>query len=171
MTYQHTPTTRAVLASLVPVICPPEAVPYRDAIVADMALQFDVVPPIVQRALGLGFATYDVGALPRYLKRARALEGDKAEAYFRGWEHGFTPLHVQFARVINQLMSLSCYEQPAMMERIGYRPAAWIEQVTKKRLTVFADDIRKQDAQILAPDPLRPAATTKPAASTKKEVA
>jgi len=163
MTYHHTPTTRAVLDSLVPVICPPEAVPYRDAIVADMALQFEVVPPIVQRALGLGFVTYDLGALPRYFKRARALQGDQAEAYFHSWEEGFTPLHVQFARVINQLMSLSCYEQPAMMERVGYRPAAWIEKVTKKRLTVFADDVRKQDAQILAPDPLRPA--------TKKEVA
>ncbi len=166
MTYQHTSTTRAVLASLVPVICPPEAVPYRDAIVADMALQFDVVPAIVQRAIGLGFATYDVGALPRYRARARTLTGDKAEAYFKAWEDGFTPFHVQFARVINQLMSLSCYEQPAMMERVGYRPAAWIEQVTKKRLTVFADAVREQDAQILAPDPLRPAA-----AAHKKVVA
>ena len=63
---------------------------------------------------------------------------------------------VQFARALNQLVSMSCYEQPAMMERCGYRPEPWIEEVRKKRLTVFADDIKKQDAQILAPDPLRP---------------
>jgi hypothetical protein len=53
-------------------------------------------------------------------------------------------------------MSLSCYEQPAMMEAVGYRVGPWIAQVTKQRLRVFADDIRTRDAQILAPDPLRP---------------
>ena len=65
-------------------------------------------------------------------------------------------MHVQFARALNQLMSLSCYEQPEMLDAIGYRPAPWIAEVTKKRLTVYADDVRRQQAQILAPDPLRP---------------
>ena len=67
--------------------------------------------------------------------------------------------------MLNQLMSMSCYEQPAMMERVGYHVGPWIEEVTKKRLAVFSDDIRKQEASILAPDPLRPAH------KTKKEVA
>jgi hypothetical protein len=53
-------------------------------------------------------------------------------------------------------MSLACYEQPALLERIGYHPAPWIEEVTKKRLTVYRDDVQRQEAQILAPDPLRP---------------
>jgi hypothetical protein len=65
-------------------------------------------------------------------------------------------VHVQFARALNQLMSLSCYEMPEMMERVGYRPGPWIEEVTQRRLTVYRDDVRKQEAQILAPDPLRP---------------
>ena len=42
-----------------------------------------------------------------------------------------------------------------MMERVGYRVALWIDKVTQKRLTVFRDDVHKQEAQILAPDPLR----------------
>jgi hypothetical protein len=53
-------------------------------------------------------------------------------------------------------MSLACYEQPEITARIGYHPAPWIEEVTRKRLTVYRDDVRKQEAQILAPDPLRP---------------
>jgi hypothetical protein len=163
MTYQHTETTRKVLRSLVPVICPPEAQPLGDAIVDHMALTLESSPPMVKRALAAGLITYDLGALPRYFKRAHALSPEKAEAYFRSWEHGPTPIHVQLAQALNQLMSLSCYEQPAMMEAVGYRPAPWIAEVTKKRLTVFADDVRKQDAQILAADPLRP--------SRKKEVA
>ncbi|MFT3699152.1 MAG: hypothetical protein QM831_38755 [Kofleriaceae bacterium] len=163
MSYAHSPTTRAVLRSLVPVIRPPEAVPYGDAIVEHMALMFDAVPPLLGRGIGVATIAYDLGSIPRYRTRARALTGDRAAAYFESWEHGITPLHKQFAVGINQLMSLSCYEQPEMMERIGYRVGPWIEKVTKKRLTVFADDVRKQDAQILAPDPLRPRA--------KKEVA
>jgi hypothetical protein len=64
--------------------------------------------------------------------------------------------HMELARALDQLMSLSCYEQPAMAEHVGYRVGPWIEKVTQKRLTVFRDDVRKQEAQILAPDPLRP---------------
>jgi hypothetical protein len=43
-----------------------------------------------------------------------------------------------------------------MMERVGYRPGPWIAEVTHRRLTVYRDDVRRQQAQILAPDPLRP---------------
>ena len=156
MTYVHTKTTRAVLISLVPVICPADAVPYAEAIVDHVALTFGTIPAVLQRAVGLGFIAYDIGALPRYRRRARSLGADRAEAYFQTWEHGITPMHREFATRVNALMSMACYEQPAMMERIGYRPAAWIREVTKKRLTVLADEIKKQDAQILAPDPLRP---------------
>src|SRR5450432_2238047 len=165
MTYEHTKTTRAVLFSLVPVICPAEAVPYDEAIVDHVALTFGTIPEVLQRAVGLGFVAYDIGALPRYRKRARSLGADQAEAYFQSWEHGITPMHREFASRINALMSMACYEQPAMMERLGYRPAAWIKEVTHKRLTMFADDIKKQDAQILAADPLRPHGQAK-----KKEV-
>ena len=157
------PTMRAVLKSLVPVICPPEAEPLGDAIVDHMALTIGALPALMSKGLAAGLVTYDLAALPRYGRRASKLGPVQAEAYYASWEHGITPLHVQFAKALNQLMSLSCYEQPEMMERLGYRPAGWIEQVTKKRLTVFADDVKKQNEQILAPDPLRP--------MRKKEVA
>jgi hypothetical protein len=145
-----------VLRSLVPVICPPEAVPLGDAIVDHIALTLDASPALLQKGFAAGLIAYDLQAVPRYGKRASKLAGAKAEKYFESWAHGVTPLHVQFARAINQLMSLSCYEMPEMMERVGYRPGPWIEEVTQRRLTVYRDDVRKQEAQILAPDPLRP---------------
>lgn len=156
--YRHTETTTRVLRSLVPVICPPEAEPLADDIIAHMALTFGEMPVLLCKALAAGFTTYDLGALPRYRKRAHKLGAGDAERYYESWLHGVTPVHKQFAQMLNQLMSMSCYEQPAMMKAIGYDVAPWIEQVTKKRLTVFADDIKKQDAQLLAPDPLRPSA-------------
>ncbi len=154
--YQHAEITRKVLRSLVPVICPEEAVPHADDIVEHMALTIGAAPRLLQKLIGTGMLAYDLGALPFHRRRAHQLVGERAERYYASWEHGVTPLHVQFARALNQLMSMSCYEQPAMTERIGYHVAPWIEKVTQKRLTVFRDDVRKQEAQILAPDPLRP---------------
>jgi len=155
-TYRHSPTGRAVLRSLVAVICPPEAHHLADAIVDHMALTLGASPPLVRRALGVGLLTYDLGAIPFHLRRAHELSPAAAERYFASWEHGVTPLHVQFARALNQLMSLSCYEQPEILDRLGYRPGPWIEEVRHKRLTVFRDDVRRQELQVLAPDPLRP---------------
>jgi hypothetical protein len=156
MSYAHSATGRAVLESLVPVICPPEACAIASDIVAHMALTIDASPVIIQKGFAAGLVAYDAGAVPRYGRRASKLAGDKAERYFASWEHGLTPLQRQLARAINQLMSLSCYEMPAMMERVGFRPAPWIEEVRERRLTVYRDDARRQETQILAPDPLRP---------------
>jgi hypothetical protein len=158
-----TPVVKRVLLSLVPVICPPEAERFANDIVAHMGLTLGASPPVVRTAFAAGCLAYDLGALPRYLRRASALTGAKAEAYYQSWEHGLTPVHVQLARAINQLMSLSCYEQPEMLEAIGYRPAPWMAEMKKKRLTVYADDVRAAEQKILAPDPLRP--------SMKREVA
>lgn len=154
--YELSPTGRAVLVSLVPVICPPEAAPLASAIVDHMTLAIAASPSLIRRALGAGLVTYDLGALPFYGSRAHKLSPKIAERYYASWEDGPTPLHVQFARALNQLMSLSCYEMPEMLERIGYAPGPWMEHVTKHRLTVYRDDVRRQEAQVLAPDPLRP---------------
>jgi hypothetical protein len=154
--YDHTAIGRKVLVSLVPVICPPQFSHLANDIVDHLALTLGASPPMLRKAFDAGLFTYDVGALPFHRRRAHKLTGERAERYYASWEHGPTPLHVQFAKALNQLMSLSCYEQPEVMEIIGYGVGPWIEEVKQKRLTVFKDDVAKQAAQILAPDPLRP---------------
>jgi hypothetical protein len=154
--YRHSATGRAVLRSLVPVICPPEAIALGDAIVEHMEPTIAASPAAIQRGLAVGLVLYDLSALPRYVRRARSLTGDRAERYYAWWYDGPTPVHRQLARGIKQLMSLSCYEQPEMMERVGYRPGPWVAEVTHRRLTVYKDDVQRQAEQILAPDPLRP---------------
>ena len=141
---------KRVLRSLVPVICPPEAAPLADAIVEHMALTLGASGALLGKAFDAGLLAYDLGAVARYGRRAHALTGDRAERYYQYWESS------QFGRAINQIMSLACYEQPEMMKAVGFEPEPWIAEVTKKRLTVYADDVRKQEEQILAPDPLRP---------------
>ncbi len=154
MTYTFSSTSRAVLRSLVPVICPPAAHGLGDVIVDHMALTLGASPAILRTGIGAGLAAYDLGAVARYGRRARALSGAKAEAYFAAWEHGITPVQQQLAKGINQLMSLSCYEQPLMMEACGYRPAGWIDEVSRKRLAVYGDEARAQTVAIITPDPL-----------------
>jgi len=154
--FKLTATGRKVARSLVPVICPPEFAHLEEPILANFELTIGASPALLRKGVSAGFLAYDLGALPRYRKRAHLLTGDAAERYFVSWEHGLTPIHVQFARALNQLVSLSCYEVPEVAEAIGYRPGPWIEEVTRKRLTVYAQDVRKQELQILAPDPLRP---------------
>jgi len=154
--FKLTATGRKVARSLVPVICPPEYVHLAEPIVANFELTIGASPAVLRTGVGVGFLAYDLGALPGYRKRAHQLTGEAAERYFTSWEHGITPIHVQFARALNQLISLSCYDVPEVTEAIGYRPGPWIEEVTRKRLTVYAQDVRKQEIQILAPDPLRP---------------
>lgn len=154
--YRHSHATRQVLRSLVPVICPPEAYPLGDAIVEHMALTLAAASAVLRRGFAAGLIAYDLGAIARHGRRARSLGAAEAEDYFASWERGPTVLHVLLARGINTLMSLSCYEQPEMMERLGYRPAPWMTAMTQRRLTVYRDDAARQAAQILAPDPLRP---------------
>jgi hypothetical protein len=154
--YRHSRQGRAVLRSLVPVICPPEAAPLADAILDHLELTLSATPYFVQRGLAAGLVAYDLGALPRYLRRAQALTGERAERYFRCWELGPTAAHAELARTLNRLMCFACYEQPAMMASVGYRPASWIERSTTKRRSAWGDAAREQERRILAPDRLRP---------------
>nr|HEX4317924.1 hypothetical protein [Kofleriaceae bacterium] len=161
-------SARAVLRSLVPVLCPADAVPLADSIIDHLELTLGAAPAMMGRGFKLGLLAYDLGSLPRYFRRAHLLAGDKAERYFASWEHGLTPLQVQLARALNQLVGLACYEQPEMTAAVGYAPAPWIEKVTRKRLSVYKDDIDKQARQILAPDPLRPAVQLKKVAHGRR---
>jgi len=157
--YQHSPRIRRVLESLVPVICPPEAreLGIGADIVDHVALTMGVLPPLFRRGFVLGIATYDLAALawlPGRGRRAHALPPDLATRYFESWRHGPTPIHRQLAIAMKQLLSLAHYEQPAAQARLGYTPAAWIDQVKKRRLELYADDIARHQASLIAPDPL-----------------
>lgn len=161
MSYQHPPAVRRVLESLVPVVCPPEAVALglTAAIVDHVALTMSAVPPLFRRGLVLGLTTYDLAAMvwpAARGRRAHRLPPELAERWFERWERGLTPVERELTHAVGQLLKVGCYEQPAMLARLGYTPQAWIEQVTRRRLQVYGDDIRRAEAAIVAPDPLRP---------------
>lgn len=159
MTYAHSPTTAALLHSLVPVILPPEANDLADDVVAHVALTMGALPAGFRRALVTGILGYDALALawgPGGRRRAHRLPPNLAEQYYLTWEHGPTPAHEQLAKGIGQLLKLACYEHPTMQAALGYTPAAWIERVKRRRLEVYRADIDRHQRSLIEPDPLRP---------------
>lgn len=155
------PRVRELFASLVPVICPPEATALglADDHVAHVALTVGAMPHALRRAFFLGVRTYDEGArtwLPARGRPARALPPELADRYYDRWEHGPTPVHKQLAHALGQLLKLAHYEHPRVQQVLGYQPAAWIDQVKRRRLTVYGDAVRAAEAAVIAPDPLRP---------------
>lgn len=154
-------SARRVLASLVPVIAPPEAVMrgLSGAIVDAVERQLAAMPSAMRRAVLAGLVAYDLGAIASLAgrgRRAHKLSPPRAARYFESWRHGPTPLHQQFGKALAQLLAMATYEQPEMLASIGYTPTAWIQEVSARRLRVYGDDLARHEAQRLAPDPLRP---------------
>lgn len=152
-------TMRRVFRSLVPVVCPPEATELglAEDLIAHIALQTGSLPPLMSRGMALGLLSYDLGALawfPARGRRASQLPPMLARRYFEFWLHGPTGLQRQLAIAVKQLLALAHYEHPTIQQRMGYRPQQWIEKVKRRRLEVYADDIARHQASLIAPDPL-----------------
>jgi hypothetical protein len=163
---------RRVVESLVPVICPPEAIEL--GLIADISdhveLTLGALAPLFRTGFVAGLITYDLASvtwLPARGRTAHRLSPELAARWFQRWLDSNNPAFHQLAFAIKQLVSLAHYEMPVVQERMGYQPQAWIEKVTKRRLEVYSDDVNRHQATVFAPDPL-----VKPAAKVgKKEVA
>lgn len=174
--YQHTATVRRVLHHLIGVVCPPQAAELGivDDIANHMGEMMAALPGLMRQGMIAGIITYDFGAMvfgPSRGKRAHQLSVAAGTQYFETWLHGPTPIHKQLGKAFMQLLNLGYYEHPRVQAELGYTPAAWIDQVTKRRLTKFKDVIAKREVDIIAADPLRPginlARSAQPDALTK----
>lgn len=157
--YSHPEPVRELLVSLAQVICPPQAAELGliEDILDHVELSMRASPRGVRIALLTGLSGYELASMAwpgHWGKRASKLSPAKAEAYFAAWYHSpLGPQH-EFAKGVKSLIALACYEQPAMMEAIGYTPAQWIDKSIKYRLKTYAEAISKRDRDILAPDPM-----------------
>jgi hypothetical protein len=150
---------RAVLASLVPVVCPQGAarLGLTDWLVDHAELSAGSFPAAVRQALIVGLTTYDLSAAawPRARGRtASRLRGDAAAAWFRLWWRSRLPPQRELSRAVKSILALAYYEAPAVQAEMGYTPQAWIDQVKRRRLEVHGEAIERHDRSLLAPDPL-----------------
>ena len=158
-TNSPSPRLRQVLAALVPVVCPPDATSLglTADIVDHVSVQIASLSRLFRVALEVGGSAFDVAAVAWPPARGRTfsrLPPPLAERWFLRWLHSPLLPQRQLAKGLRQLLCLAHFEMPAIQARLGYGPDAWIEKVQRKRLMTYADDIRRHQEALVAPDPL-----------------
>ncbi len=157
--YAHSDAVRQLLLSLVPVLCPPRAIELglANVIVDHVELTMRASPKGVRLALIAGISGYEVAAMvhPGHIgTRASRLSLDHARRNFEAWYHSkLAPQH-ELAKGLKSLISLACYEQPAMMKAIGYTPQEWIDKSVRYRLKTYSESIAQRERDVIAADPL-----------------
>ena len=148
---------RRLLGSVASVVCPPgmDERGLTEAVIDHAELSLQAFPPVVRAGFLAGLTGYEMGALARFGTRASRLDPDRAHRYFVSWRHGLA-IQQELAKALKGILCLAYYEMPEVQEDMGYRPAAWIESVRKRRLAVYADDIARHEHALFAPEPLLP---------------
>jgi len=154
--YAHSKFTTQALRGFIAVACPPDAdeLGITDDIIAHLELSFRSLPGMIRRGLITGLATYELGAVPFYRRRASKLSADKRQRYFDNWRRSAIPVRSEFIKGLKGLLCMAYYEQDAVKQQIDYVPERWIEKKTRYRLQVFRDDITAHERALIEPDPL-----------------
>jgi len=145
--YRLPSRVRRVLTAMAPVVCPPEVeeLGLLEAVVDHVELSMGSFPPDLRAAL--------LGALRVMGASSRVLPGGPGRR-FEAWWTARTRLRRLAARGVKAMFATAAYEQPAIKERMGYRPEEWIAVTARRRLELYADDIRRRELDVLAPAPL-----------------
>jgi len=138
-----------VLVRLAPSVCPPEVV------------ELELVEPVVDH-VELSLRSFPAGLRMAALGAVRTLGGSAligrrppGEQFARWWS-ARSRLRRTAARGIKALFALASYEQPAVKDRMGYRPEEWIARVSARRLQLYSPDIRRHEQELLRSDSLVP---------------
>lgn len=160
--YTMAPWTRRVMAALVPVICTdePRERGLVDGVLDHVELTMRSFPSFLRLMLIAGTLLFELFAIVLPSSRLRPfsrLPRDRQERYFKMfWDSRFQ-LFRQLAKGIKAPIALGYWDNPAVCEKMGYTPAAWIAEVKARRERDYAADIARHDELVVAPDPLVPA--------------
>ena len=152
---------RRVVARLAEVACPPEI--RTGNLVADLLADFELLlgalPAGLRRLISGWLVAFDHGA--RVYPRARGrrfvrLPDVEADAYFRAvLARRRSGLSTSLQR-IKGLIIMCYYELPEVKEQLGYRPDAYIADVSRRRLTSYGTEISAAEAAALGSVPAEP---------------
>lgn len=155
---------RRISEQLCRVICPDsvEADGLLEAVVDHWEMSLRALPPQVRGATLAGMVTMELTAVfypPARGRRFSRLPLATARRWYDTWWKSPIPVSYQLAHAAKALISLAYYEQPLVRERLGYHPDEWVEKVKRHRHTAYADEIRRHEDMLVAPDPLIPVAS------------
>jgi hypothetical protein len=152
---------RRIVVRVAEVVCPPEI--RAENLVADLLAEFELLlgalPAGLRWLIPGWLVAFDQGA--RLYPRARGrrfvhLPDAEADAYLRAvLARRRSGLATSLQR-IKGLIIMCYYELPEVKEQLGYRPDAYIVDVSQRRLSTYGADIRAGEAASLGPDPAEP---------------
>jgi hypothetical protein len=147
---------RRTVHALARVVCPPDldALGIGDAVVDHLQLGLRAFPAHVRAGFVAGLAAAEVSSLPFHGRRFSRLAPAQADAHFTRLMHVRVGTLRAFAMAVRALLSFAYYEQPAVRAKLGYDPDAWVEEVKRRRLDHFGDELQRHERMVVAPDPL-----------------
>lgn len=161
---------RATVGALARAVCDPpdDVAPATYERLADDVERFLGSLPAAAR-LGLVGALWAFEASAALVPSSRLrtysrLSPRRAAAHFgRCWES--RALH-PLAKILKMVVAFAWFELPEVKAAMGYHPERWIAEASRRRLAAWATEVRRGEAAVLEPDPLR-----RPAAPAPTEVA
>lgn len=117
----------------------------------DFDLQLACLPAGARRIVSPTLRLFNQSARLRAGGRGRSfmrLDDGRADAYLRTVLDGRGALP-DAVRLVNSLMVMCYYELPAVKDRLGYRPEAYIAEVSARRLASYGSEIAAAEAASL----------------------
>jgi hypothetical protein len=149
---------RRIVVRLAQLVCPPQvpAADVTEELVGELDSLLGALPAALRWLIPGWLVAFDQGArlYPRaYGRRFVRLADAEADAYFRAVlarrRSGLaTPL-----QRIKGLIIMCYYELPQVKEQLGYRPDAYIAEVSRRRLSSYGAQIRAGEAASPGSDP------------------
>jgi hypothetical protein len=148
---------RPTLLRFAGVVLPPELAELGDldGILEHVQGSVAAMPSYVRAGLIAGITTFEVAAVAWPPGRGRPfsrLDPARAERYFNVWLHAPVGPLRELCKAVKGLFALAYYEQPALKERLGFAPDAWIAKVARDRLEHYGAEIARAEAAVTAPD-------------------
>ena len=147
---------RPATRRLAEVVCPPGMRGHHrtDRVLAEFELMLDALAPAARKALTVVIVALDQGArlYPRSRgRRFTRLDDQVAEAYVRALlaRHGVV---AELVKRLKSLIVMCYYELPVVQREIGYDPAPYIADVSRRRLESYGSQIRAGEAAVTATD-------------------
>jgi hypothetical protein len=136
-------------------VCPPEvrASGRADRVLREFGLTLSSLPPAARRALATALAVLDQAARlypPARGRRFARLDDPVARAYVAALLARRDPVG-GVVRRLKSVVVMSYYELPEVQREIGYDPAPYIAEVSRRRLQSYGPQIRRAEAAVTAP--------------------
>ena len=157
--FRLSPRARRIFAALAPIVCGAdvEGLALTASILEHVERTIGSFPAALRAAILVGLDVFELSVAARRSSRGRRfsqLPREAAIRHFESWWSSRFAAVRELANLLKAPLALAYYEQPPIRDRLGYDPDHWIAEAAQRRLAMWSPEIRRHEAELLAPDPL-----------------